>query len=416
MVFKRAKILIIIFIGIFFFYFTTDFSLINIEKTALIISLGVDKTTKGYEVTTQIAIPEASNTQSNNKESVISAEGKTLYEAITKIGGLTGWYPKLSFCNLIVIGENLLTENIMGLVDFFVRSYKVEDSAILCSCEGTAKELLLSSSPLDNISGLSLSKIFVRDYNGASRVMTTSIKQFSIGYYSHSKMGYMPFIKQVLTDESGKGGKSAPSSTISQTSSAGTGSGSGSGSSSESKGEKSGEQQLVIYDANTCVLFNNGHKISTLNGDEALCYSLLYKSVTEAVFTIPSVDDDGKMGDLSISINRVKNKLSLTYENDTPILNGDIKVWLRISDASMSESIKSLSTLGTLNNKVLHDAKNYILDNLNQVYEKCQEANCDIFEVKNLLYRYHHKNYERDNHSILKNLKVNFNINCVNFI
>lgn len=411
MVFKRAKILIIIFVGIFFFYFTTDFSLINIEKTALIISLGIDKTEKGFEVTTQIAIPEASNSQATNKESVISSEGKTLYEAITKIGGLTGWYPKLSFCNLIVIGENLLTENVMGLVDFFVRSYKVEDSAILCACEGTAKELLLSSSPLDNISGLSLSKIFVRDYNGASRVMTTSIKQFSIGYYSHSKMGYMPFIKTVLTDESGKGGKSAPSSTLSEPSS---GSGSGGGQGSSQGG--SGEQQLVIYDANTCLLFNNGYKISTLNGDEALCYSLLYKSVTEAVFTIPSVDDDGKMGDLSISVNRVSNKIFLTYENDEPVLNGDIKVWLRISDASMSESIKSISTLGKLNGKVLHDAQNYIIDNLNKVFEKSKNLDVDVFEVKNLLYRYFHKNYERDKYTILKKVKANFKVKCVNFI
>ncbi len=411
MVFKRAKILVLIFVGIFFFYFTTDFSLINIEKTALIISLGVDKTENGYEVTTQIAIPEASNSQATNKESVISAEGKTLYEAITKIGGLTGWYPKLSFCNLIVLGENLLTENVMGLIDFFVRSYKVEDSAILCSCEGTAKELLLSSSPLDNISGLSLSKIFVRDYNGASRVMTTSIKQFSIGYYSHSKMGFMPYIKMVLTDESGKGGKSAPTATLSEPSSGGSGSSGGGG-----KEGGSGEQQLVIYDANTCVIFNNGRKITTLNGDEALCYSLLYKSVTEAVFTIPSLDDDGNMGNLSISINRVINKLSLSYENNTPVLNGEIKVWLRISDANTSESIKSLSNLGKLNGKSLHDSQTFIIDNLNKVFNKSKDLDVDVFEVKNLLYKFKHKYYERDRYSILKNMKANFNVKCVNFI
>ena len=123
MVFKRAKILIIIFVMIFVFYFTTDFSLINIEKTALIVALGIDKGENGYEVTAQIALPEVDNSQATNKESVISASGSTLYEAVTKIGGLTGWYPKLSFCNLIVIGENLLNENVMGLVDFFIRSY-----------------------------------------------------------------------------------------------------------------------------------------------------------------------------------------------------------------------------------------------------------------------------------------------------
>ena len=403
MVFKRAKILITIFVMIFVFYFTTDFSLINIEKTALIVALGIDKGENGYEVTAQIALPEVDNSQATNKESVISASGSTLYEAVTKIGGLTGWYPKLSFCNLIVIGENLLNENVMGLVDFFIRSYKVEDSAILCSAKGTAKELLLSSSPLDNISGLSLSKIFVRDYDGASRIMTTSIKQFSIGYYSKSGVGYMPMVKTIPTDESGLGGKTAEAVATSQPSS-------GSG------GKNGNEQQLVIYDANTCILFNKGYKIESLNGDEALCFSMLHKHVTEAVFTIPSIDDDGKIANISISVHKLKNSLTLKYNGNTPILCGDIKAWLKISDVNAPESVNALSTLGNLNNKVLHDAENFIKNNLLNTFKKTQLVDCDIFEVKNLLYRFQNKYYNRDKLTILSKTQVQFNIKCVNFI
>ncbi len=411
MAFKRAKILILIFICIFVFYFTTDFSLINIEKTALIVSLGLDKDENGYEVTAQIAIPEVSNSQATNKESVISANGATLYEAVTKIGSLTGWYPKLSFCNLIILGESLLTENVMSIVDFFVRSYKVEDSAILCCVEGLAKDVLLSSSPLDNISGLSLSKIFVRDYTGASRIMTTSIKQFSIGYYSKSGSGYMPMVKLVPTDESGKGGKSAP--TMSKTDPNGGGGGKSGGSSSGSSG---GEQQLVIYDANTTLLFNKGYKTGTINGDEALCYSLLYKGVTEAVFTIPSIDNDGKETTISISIHKVKNNLTLDYSGDTPILKGEIKAWLKVSDVTTSESIDALSTLGKLNNKILHDSEEFIKENLLNVFDKTKSLNVDIFEVKNLLYRFQNKYYDRDNFSILDKIQADFDIKCVNFI
>ncbi len=405
MVFKRAKILIFIFVCIFVFYFTTDFSLINIEKTALIVSLGVDKAENGYEVTAQIAIPEVSNSQASNKESVISAKGSTLYEAVTKIGGLTGWYPKLSFCNLIIIGENLLTENVMGLVDFFVRSYKVEDSAILCTAEGSAKELLLSSSPLDNISGLSLSKIFVRDYDGASRIMTTSIKQFSIGYYSKSGMGYMPMVKTIPTDESGKGGKTAPTMSKTDPNSGGSGGDSG-----------GGEQQLVIYDASTAVLFNKGYMATTLNGDQALCYSMLYKNVTEAVFTIPSIDDDGKNTTISISVHKLKNKITLDYNGNTPILKGEVTAWLKISDVNASETIGALSTLGKLNGKVLYDSEKFIKDNLLGVFDKTKNLNVDIFEIKNLLYKYQNNHYERDNLSILDRTLADFNIKCVNFI
>ena len=111
MVFKRAKIYVLIFVGLFVIYFTQDYTLINIEKTALIVTLGVDKNENGYEVTSQIAVPDGESTKTSNKEAVISSNGKTLYEAVSSISDKTGWYPKLSFCNLIVLGESLKSEN-----------------------------------------------------------------------------------------------------------------------------------------------------------------------------------------------------------------------------------------------------------------------------------------------------------------
>ncbi len=407
MAFKRARIISLIFVGIFIYYFTMDYTLINIEKTALIITLGIDNIEEGYEITAQIAIPEATNQKATNNESVISASGKSLYEAVSKIGEMTGWYPKLSFCNLIVLGESVLNENVMNVLDFFLRSYKVEDSAILCSCEGLAKELLLSSSPLDNISGLSLSKIFVRDYKDASRVLTSSIKSFSIGYYSRSNLGYMPFVKTVKTDESGKGGKTSSASTTIEPNTGGSG---------EKSGESGGSQELVIYNADTCILFDKGYKKTELTGDETLCYSLLYKNVKESYFNVNAIDNEGNSGVLLISVSRTSNKVYLAFENEVPVLHCDLKVWLRVLDTNFAQDVKTLSNLGELNEITKYFSKQYIENNLQSVVSKCKNAGVDIFEVKNLLYRFHNSKYESHKDSILNNFKVKFNIQCLNFV
>ena len=190
--------------------------------------------------------------------------------------------------------------------------------------------------------------------------LATSIKQFSIGYYSKSGASYMPMVKLVPTAESGKGGKSAP--TMSKTDPNGGGGASQKG----GEGGSSGEQQLVIYDASTAVLFNKGYKTVTLEGDQALCYSMLYKGVTEAVFTIPTVDDDGKQTSISISVHKLKNKLTLEYNGEKPTLKGEVKAWLKVSDVDASESIGALSTLGNLNGKVLYDSEQFIKNNLNK--------------------------------------------------
>ena len=116
--YRRAKFFLIIFAIIFINFLTLDFLLIDVEKTALIVAIGIDKTSLGYEVTAQIAVPEATNQSTKSNESVIYASGETLYDAVNDIGSRTGWYPKLSFCNLIILGNNVFEENVKGFKKF----------------------------------------------------------------------------------------------------------------------------------------------------------------------------------------------------------------------------------------------------------------------------------------------------------
>ena len=402
MVFKRAKIYVIIFIGLFIIYFTQDYTLINIEKTALIVTLGVDKTDNGYEITSQIAVPDGESTKTTNKEAVISSNGKTLYEAVSGISDKTGWYPKLSFCNLIVLGESLKTENVMDVLLFFIRSYKIEDSAIVCTVKGQAKELLLSSSPLDNISGLSLSKIFVKDYENASRVYTASIKDFCTNYYSKSSFGYMPYVKTIPTDESGEGGKTVSASTTTEPE---TGS-----------QKQGGEQQLVIYDATTCYLYNKGYYVTELTSDETLCLSLINKKVKEAFITITATDNDGVLGKYLIDILKSTRKVDLKIENDKPTLYINLKVWARVSDANSTESMDIVSNLGKLNDNMKFKTETFIANNLVNVIDKSKQSSSDIFEIKNLLYKYHTSKYKKLNLTALEDLQYKINVTCLNYL
>ena len=375
MVYKRAKIFAIAFIIIFVIYFTQDFTLINIEKTALIVTLGIDKTENEYTVTTQIAVPEGSKNQNNNSEAVISSNGKTIYEAVSNISDRTGWYPKLSFCNLIVLGESMLAENVMDVIDFFIRSYKVEDSAIICACEGEAKELMLSSSPLDTISGLSLSKIFVKDYSGASKILPTSIKEFCSNYYSLSSFGFMPYVKTVLTDESGIGGKTSTASSSTTKPSSGN---------SESKGGE-GQQKLVVYDAGSCLLFNKGYQVGTLSSDETLCYSFLYKRVGESFLNVVATTNEGKTGNVLLNILRTNKKIEFKIKDNKPTLYINLKVWARISDADFSESIGEISNAGRLNDNIKFKLKSKIEENILNVVNVSKNTSSDVFQIKNLL-------------------------------
>ena len=397
--YKRAKFFLIIFAIIFINFLTLDFLLIDVEKTALIVAIGIDKTDNGYEVTAQIAVPEATNQSTKSNESVIYASGQTLYDAVNDIGSRTGWYPKLSFCNLIILGDKVFEENVMGVVDFFVRSYKVEDSAILCASEKTAKEVLLSISPLDNISSFALTKIFVRDHNNASKILTTSIKDFAKLYYSPCKSGFMPMIKMINTEDNGNN----TSETSSLTSNSGA-------------SEKGGSNPPVVYDAETCLLFSGGYKTGEISEDECLFYSLFEKSVNEAFFNLEIVDEEGNFGKALIGIKRVTSSLKLTFVNDTPTLKGDMKLWLQILDTDFPQSMKQIATIGRLSDNMLEKSSTYAVKTLNALFEKSVLAKCDIFESKNMLYRYYNDRFESENKDFLSKLKCGFSVTCQNYI
>ena len=399
--FKRAKFYMIIFAIIFINFLTLDFLLIDVEKTALIVAVGIDKTETGYEVTAQIAVPEATNQSTKSNESVIYARGETLYAAIDSIGSRTGWYPKLSFCNLIILGSSVAeSENVMGVVDFFVRSYKVEDSAILCAAEKSAKDLLLSISPLDNISSFALTKIFVRDHSSASAILTTTVKEFAKGYYSCTNSGYMPMVKTIDTKDKGDN--------TSQASAIGTNTG--------ASDEKQQQNTPVVYSADTCLLFSGGVKTGEITKDECLFYSLLYKRVNEAFFPLTVTDVDGHSGTALIGVRKAESSVSLKIENNTPVLNCNLKLWLKLDDSNFPQEMEQIATLGKMSESMLSSAKDYAVNKLAATFEKAQLANSDIFNAKNMLYRFYNDRYIELKDNFIKKLTANFNVTCVNYI
>ena len=99
----KSRIVLLIIFAFFVVFFSNDFGLIDIKKTAIVTAIAIDKQGDLYEVTTQIAVPEATDTNTENQKAQVSGKGATIGGAIKDIGDISGWYPKLDFCNLIII-------------------------------------------------------------------------------------------------------------------------------------------------------------------------------------------------------------------------------------------------------------------------------------------------------------------------
>ncbi len=399
---KKAKFIMLALAFIFIFFFSSDFGLIDVEKTSIITAFAIDLESDGqYTVSAQIAVPEATDTNSENQKALLSGKGNTIGEAIKDLGDISGWFPKLSFCNLILVGEEFQTQNVIKVLDYFAKTLRLQDSALIAFTQGKASELLQVASPLDNISSFAIQKVILKTDGFDADVAVTDIKTFCAGYYSSSSSSIMPLIKKMPSDENQSQG------------------GSSSGSSSGGSGESSGGQQQgstktdgkFLFNAKTTALFKNGVKVGELDEQLTLIYNALIKKVNGTTISINDVPiNDSEKCNYLISIMTSKRKICLDVDNNNPTLNVELTLYCKINDQNSEQSDRTLSENLPLPQPLVDKATEQITNSIAELIETSVKTECDFLKVKEKLYRFNHKQYSRFKDNVLSAMQTNIKV------
>ncbi len=398
---KNKLIYKIVLIIVLFFtinYFSNDFTLHDIEKTAIVVALGIDYNQGEYDVTAQIAIPQASTTTSENIDSVISAKGKTIAKAISEIGARTGWYPKLSFCNIVVIGNKTAENGVKDIIDYTMRSTKLLDSAIMVVSENTAKQLLTSKTPLDSVTSFALLKILVKNTEKTDVILTNDIKDFAKETSSFSQVSVLPIVKEMQSREDDSKSNSSSSS----------------GGENDEQGESSGEEKSgngnVIYDATNSAVFLDGKVVSVLTHTESLVLQLC-RDDTDLAFLEKEFKDE-------IYLFRVKSdsiKKGLKYNDGKFTYTLGATVKLKIVDVTGNKHPETSKDTDTASDALLLSVKTYLEQETAKLVEKAISENIDLFGLKNELYQRYPRLYQKYKDEVLSSAlyKINFKIKKV---
>lgn len=400
-------------------FFTNDFQLINIEKTAIIVGLGIDKADNGeLEVTTQIAVPQASNQNSTNSDAILSAKGKTLYEALENISLKTGWYPKLTFCNLIILGKDLIYDDFMPIINYILTSNRFQNSAVVACSEVKAKEILNCSTPLDYISSFALQKILLRNLDRSSSVMVLDVRKLCALNGSHSAFFYMPMISQVKTDDKAKGGaeqsqsmQESESSTFKIKALSDSQSQSGAGGASQSS---QGSQESMVFEASKTVAFANGKPACVFTKEQTNCYNMLMKEIKEAFIPVEIERADKKV-DALISIVSNKPKIDLEIKEGLPKLKIELLLTCEKEETFEREDPVELAKSNKVSKEGLRALEEKLQKTIEELIKLCVQTNCDFFEIKEELYRYNSKHYLEFKDNILQTMSYEVEVKCKNY-
>lgn len=428
----RYYLLIILLLS--FLFFTGDFGLIDVQKTAIVMAVGIDREEDTFIITSQIAIPQSSKQGKATETVQLVSRGNTVAEAFEEINAKTGWYPKLVFCHLIVLGEKATEKNVFDALDFFLIDEYLSDNCLLATCDGLAKDLLNVGALVDPSGSVAIQKILSPHAERVGAVLPTTLREFSIGYYSESKSSFLPIIKTQPQQEhvggsqqggSASNGDSSSSSSSansssnesssgssSEQSSSSSGSSSGSGGSGSSSGSSGsgGSGDKPVFSASETALFVGGKRVGKLTQEETFAFGAVKQELRLAAY---SVETTNGTCTLTIRRNLPKTKYKVSADGRATYL---VKLTMTAGLLDYSKALprEKSADVGDVPSGAFKAAEKRLLGQIHTTFEKCRAVGCDLFGIVEQLQKYQYRHFEEQKDEVLKNAILHVSVHFQN--
>lgn len=288
----------------------------EVNRYAIVTAIGIDNVEDGenkYEISLLTFIPIAEQTFTETYK-VVSAEGKSVSEAMDYAGLHIGREVGLSHVKLIVLNESLVKEDITKFLDYLSRSRNMSSSTKLIVADSSAKEFLQVAEKLDSQSSIKVSELIAynNEYIYAS---DSSLETFFKGLFGPTRTSIIPYI---LLKEEGEGYAATSESGQSKT---------------QSGGEQSSSQnKKIVNNGDTIVLKDAKEKIK-LTSRDIENINLVRNDFSDGTIEIENFTDENfDDANLTFEIYDKNIRKKVVYQNGIPIFNIDIELALSLTE------------------------------------------------------------------------------------
>ena len=378
--------------ALLFAFFSNDFGLVDIQKTAVILAAGIDKSGEGYELTAQISVPKGGEKAGGTASVELSGKGETVADCLMMMYADSGWIPKFDFCSLVLLGEEAAREGAMPALNYFLHNEYMSDNCAVAVAEGGAGEMLKKTSAIDDTPSLAIHKLFSGAAEKTGAAVKNTLREFAVDTLGVSKSSFMPFIRS-LPRESGEGGASSGGEGGAEGSDGSGGEGGaegsgGKGGASGSEGSGGEGDAPVLFRAEETALFREGKMTGLLSAEETLAFNLVRGKVKAGILTVKGEDGEP----VSLSIKRGGGSAKLGNE-DVPRAKLSVRLKVLVSDRTEEDFMAGTET-NVATDEDERRAEELISSHIASLWGKCQISGCDLLLLARELYRKYPKAYE----------------------
>ena len=389
----------------------------EIAERVIVVAMGIDSAElidgEMFEITVQAIRSAGAINQSAENLAVVSVTATEITAALDLIQLKLGKVAGFALCKLIVIGDTVAHNNLINILDYFVRSEMLGLNTLLINTSSRAKEIIQTSAELDNNSSFSIQRTMDFNMDHISSV-NLSLGNFFKEYYCYGKSSVIPFIEMEKTPEE-EAGTAGDTSTSGSSPAGGTSGGTTSSGgktaakmnatsggtlinpddlakiAKTSEGTLSGGVQTsslkipAIINEGRSAIFKKGVKVAMLTPNQTRGFNWMRPARDDrGTITVKNVNGDGLV-DATVTVRIVgKNARYKTFfEDGVPvykaIINLDVKVLEIIQEDNSHDTFSSIKTF--INEPLITALTNQIKLEANDVFNLMKENNYDILNM-----------------------------------
>ena len=386
----------------------------RLNMRAIVTGLAIDKVDDKYEITAQIVKTSPSTESGGEKATVnfVSDTDKTIIGAISKLSYKTGKTAAFSHTNFLIIGKDVLEEDLTSTLDYFMRDNITNDSMLLLMAEEKASDEIKKTKDVELSIAIGLQKVFMYREKEGDGVMT-SLLNFMKESNTDSGTSVVSLLNLEKNDESQEDNPLGDKK--SESSSSGGGSSSDSNSSGESGTEDGGEQgggsKYQYFKAQTeLCCFVQGRYVGKLEKQEVLGYMLANKKATIDDVYVDEIESEVlKARRIGVKIKDKTNTTKIRFEENIPCLDLTVKIKNSSIYEIQSEELIDIPTDEEFE-EIKKELTKKISGDIAKCFEKSKNFGADVWNAYSIAQKYHHKTtneFYGSRDEFLKNLRLN---------
>lgn len=383
----------------------------EVGMRVVLTSLGIDRQGEDYVVSAQVFTPQLDETKMQNK-SLVSVSAPTVAEALNRMNLRTGRIATISHCRLIVLGDSVMSENILTPLNYFVTSQEIGLGAIVVATSGEAKQTLNDLNTLEEKASFSWQK-FLNSNREHDLVTVMSLRELLIRSENKSETALVNVIDISKPQSQGKSPGGQGGGAQSQESGGGQSQGGPGGGSGQSQDGANARGELKLGDRTYVV--KKGRRVGELNEMEVRGFSWLDKKVDKALFTVEGIDDP-VFGGAKVALRMRSRTLKCKYdvEDGVPVLTVRIKamfdnVEVQRAEAGYRISVEEIERSG----RKLQDAiTREIVRQIELCRAKSIELDADLLGINEHFYQYRAPAYDEFGTDTFKLAKIKYDVSA----